>query len=146
MRHDNDRTASAECGEVFHDSFFVSGIEGVGRFVKEYETGIFIDCAGDEYALFIGKVGSYIEFPAIEGVKLVSVEIVCGTNMANANKLNIADAAGATYSTDFVSSNETKGTTHKFDCTGTAVNTAYRLVMLADKNLQINGWKLTYSE
>lgn len=109
-------------------------------------SGYGISVSGDEYALFIGKQGSYIEFPAIEGVKLVSVEIVCGKNMANANKLNIADAAGATYSTDFVSSSETKGTTHKFDCTGTAVNTAYRLVMLADKNLQINGWKLTYSE
>ena len=114
--------------------------------INAVAAGYGINVSGDEYALFIGKVGSYIEFPAIEGVKLVSVEIVCGTNMANANKLNIADAAGATYSTDFVSSNETKGTTHKFDCTGTAVNTAYRLVMLADKNLQINGWKLTYSE
>lgn len=108
--------------------------------------GYGIKVSGDDYALFIGKQNSYIEFPAIENFKLVSVEIVCGTNMANVNKLNIADAAGTTYSTDFISSNETKGTTHKFECAGTAANTAYRLVMLADKNLQINGWTLTYSE
>lgn len=98
------------------------------------------------WSLFIGKKDSYIEFPAIDGFKLVSVEIFCGKNMANSNVLNIADAAGIKYSTDFTSSNETKGTTHKFDCAGTAVNTAYRLVMFADKNLQIDGWKLTYSE
>lgn len=111
-----------------------------------YGIGVTVANAKYKAALFLGKKDSYIEFPAVEGHKLVSVEILCGEAMATANVLNIVDAAGVKYSTDFTSTTNDKGQLHEFACTGTAVNTPYRLVLFADKNLQVNSWKLVYSE
>lgn len=113
---------------------------------KCYGIGVTVTNPKYKAALFLGKKNSYIEFPAVEGHKLVSVEILCGEAMATANVLNIADAAGVKYSTDFTTTTNDKGQLHEFTCTGTAVNTPYRLVLFADKNLQVNGWKLIYSE
>ncbi len=113
---------------------------------KCYGIGVTVANAKYKAALFLGKKDSYIEFPAVEGHKLVSVEILCGEAMATANVLNIVDAAGVKYSTDFTSTTNDKGQLHEFACTGTAVNTPYRLVLFADKNLQVNSWKLVYSE
>ena len=94
-------------------------------------------------ALFIGKNGSYVLLPAIEGKKLTKVEFHTAVNASSKVTASIYSADGETviYSvTDALA----KDTDFSWPLTGTAVNTAYRFQITNANNFQFGSLKLIY--
>ena len=96
--------------------------------------------------LMLGKSGSYMELPAIEGKKLAKVEISntsgCSTNVMVA----LTDAAGTAVSGGEAQKFATKSSTYTYNLSGTAVKTAYRIQVMSAHNVQISKLVLTYTE
>lgn len=115
--------------------------------VNAPDKGYAISGTGGKYAIFYGKTGAYIEFPAIEGYKLVKVEITEGIGCGKGIKVNMVNAEGATVSTESTTVGGSSETVHTFDITSPAINTAYRfLTVTSGKNMQVGGWTLTYEK
>ena len=94
-------------------------------------------------ALFIGKNGSYVLLPAIEGKKLTKVEFHTAANASSKVTASIYSADGQTvvYSaTDALA----KDTDFSWTLTGTAVNTGYRFQITNANNFQFASLKLIY--
>lgn len=97
--------------------------------------------------LLIGKTGSYILFPAIEGKKLVKVDFSTAGGASDAVVPDIYSADGETS----IYGNTTatgKGKSFSWDLSdkNTAVNTSYQFRITNDKNFQFTKLELTYSE
>ncbi len=116
----------------------------------EYEGYTFTLHAADAYYqgessgsfyLLIGKTGSYIEFPAIEGKSLVKVSFLTGANASPAVIEDIAKADGTRLNINNSALN--KGTEFEWDIPGEP-GVAYRIVVCNDKNAQFQNLTLIY--
>ena len=93
--------------------------------------------------LFGPEAGSYIEFPAIEGMKLSTVEIRSGST-STSGKPAVTDTEGNVLSGGDAHTFSGRGDTYKWTVTGTAANTAYRLTTTEAVRLDIQKLMLTY--
>ena len=95
-------------------------------------------------ALFIGKSGSYITFPAIANKKLASVTI-WNNSGAGAPSILICPTDNTTATTGGTAATVSAGSSNKWTLTATSANTAYRMYINNDKNLQATRIQLVYS-
>ena len=95
-------------------------------------------------ALFIGKSGSYIIFPAIADKKLASVTI-WNNSGAGAPSILICPTDNTTATTGGAAATVSAGLSNKWTLTATSANTAYRMYINNDKNLQATRIQLVYS-
>lgn len=97
-------------------------------------------------ALFIGKGGSYITFPAISGVKLTSVSASNCTGASAKGSVSICPTSGTTPTTGGTASTIAAGGSKTWTLTATTENTAYRIYINNSYNLQYTNITLIYSE
>lgn len=100
--------------------------------------------SGKTYLLF-GKTGAAVEFPAIEGKKLVKVVCVSRNGASGNVKVGIADGSGNYISGgEAIQWKQEEPYTFTYVLTDTAVNTAYRLLVANKYNAQLTSLELTF--
>ena len=95
-------------------------------------------------ALLIGTTGSYITFPAIANKKLTKVTIWNCTGAAAAS-ISICPTNSTTATTGGTAATVSAGSSQSWTLTATSANTAYRMYITNDKNLQATRIQLIYS-
>lgn len=116
--------------------------EGGYVFSIQAETGIARNSVAG--LLFGPETGSYIEFPAIEGMKLSSVEMRSGS-ASSSGKPAVTETDGTTVlSGGDAFTFKGRGSVHKWTLSGTASNTAYRLTSTTNVRIDIQKLTLTY--
>ena len=99
---------------------------------------------GTNFGWRVGRgIGDYVEFPAIEGRKLVKVRVI-DANAGGVCAVQTADGAtveGGTFA-DYKDIAKTTGAV--YNLSGTAAGTAYRLVATANGTLRLTHIELTY--
>lgn len=96
--------------------------------------------------LMLGKSGSYMGLPAIEGKKLAKVEIGNSSGCSQSVEVAITGVDGNAVSGGEAQKFETKSSTYTYNLSGTAVNTSYRVQVMSKHNVQIVKLVLTYTE
>lgn len=94
-------------------------------------------------ALFIGKSGSYITFPAIANKKLSKVTIWNCTG-AGAPKIAIYPTGSTTAVSGGSATTVSAGSSTTWTLSSTSVNTSYRMYITTSANLQMEGLRLIY--
>ena len=61
MRNHHNRLTPVKLVQVFHDFFFIVGIQRVGGFIEKDKFGVLIHGAGDQDTLTLSLKGKYYE-------------------------------------------------------------------------------------
>lgn len=101
--------------------------------------------SGDCVCLFMGKKGAYLVLPALEGKSLVRVVAKASPNVAADVEIGISDMNDVVVDGGAVQAWQKDGTC-TYELKGTTVNTAYKLFVDNDKNVQISALDLYYMD
>lgn len=94
--------------------------------------------------LMLKNTKCYIEFPIIDGKKLVKVVASNSRTTSTSLAMAIQDSNGATVSGGEQQTWSTQNSSYTYILAGTSVNTAYRIVQTSTKNAQISKLDLYY--
>ena len=94
-------------------------------------------------ALFLGKAGAYIEFPALSSKRLISVSAINAQGASSSVELAVetSDSKAVSGGDNIVMTPEVEKT---WNLSGTATGTSYRLVVKNKKNVQLTKIVLKY--
>lgn len=100
---------------------------------------------GNPASLFIGKMGSYIELPAVAGKALTGVEISQAIGGGSGVNVSIVDASNSEVSGG-AAITMNPGETAVWTLSGTTAGTSYRIYIGTSKNLHIAKFTLYYGD
>lgn len=96
-------------------------------------------------ALFIGKSGSYIKFPAVSGKKLTKVTIYNCAGASSKGTVSICPAGSSTPVSGGTASTISAGSYTTWTLSGTSANTSYQMYINNGYNVQVTRWILEYT-
>lgn len=100
---------------------------------------------GNPASLFIGKMGSYIELPAVAGKALTGVEVSQAIGGGSGVNVSIVDASNSEVSGG-AAITMNPGETAVWTLSGTTAGTSYRIYIGTSKNLHVAKFTLYYGD